>query len=600
MTCRSQKTQFAWWHLCIFLALALVSNKATAQQASGAPEILYPFVAHGKWGYINASGDWVIKPRFDRAPDVFDKGRALVANHDLWGYIDRAGNWLVKPQFTNVWQFDDENSSFEIVSIGNKKGILSRSNTLTLPVRYDDITLCDDRAFARDGNKLGIFMLDGHWLKKPEIPWSEGRDLPAFAPEHRTVMWYEQGDKWGIITQDGRILFSPKFDAFEANKDETDDRSYPVGLDFKYGRAWVLNGDVFWLITDEGKILARHQFRNVREWTDGMYVFNDREKGREGLVSATGKIIPGMLFDEIDELRDGVALVKNYQLNSAQNGGGSWPIFGFIDSEGKTIAPLGKYVDAQPFSEGLAAVCTMGTGYGYIDPTGREVIPPKYSAAESFSGGLAKIRILLPGKPTSEFESYRTGFIDRTGHEVIPAAYWGADSPANGLVSVKFVTPEKTPATYYDFSSGYVDVTTGQPVIQPQFGSTTLFCRGYAWVTKIGEQPDRPVRALIDRNGKVLTDYTFYPPEKCGARDSGASLDECRWRGDLVVITRGDFHNGLAAKDGTVLIDPVYNRIGQFHDGVAVALDSRQMPKWSTLLIDPGGKIISNGEYRPS
>ena len=59
----------------------------------------------------------------------------------------------------------------------------------------------------------------------------------------------------------------------------------------------------------------------------------------------------------------------------------------------------------------LYRVCREGK-WGYIDKTGREVIPCKYDDASSFSEGLAKVK-----------KSGKYGFIDKTGREVVPFIY---------------------------------------------------------------------------------------------------------------------------------------------------------------------------------
>ena len=50
--------------------------------------------------------------------------------------------------------------------------------------------------------------------------------------------------------------------------------------------------------------------------------------------------------------------------------------------------------------------------YGYIDKTGKEIVPPKYDYAMDFSEGFASVR--LNGK---------WGVIDKTGKEIIPLKY---------------------------------------------------------------------------------------------------------------------------------------------------------------------------------
>lgn len=73
------------------------------------------------------------------------------------------------------------------------------------------------------------------------------------------------------------------------------------------------------------------------------------------------------------------------------------------------IEAIQKYEDLSLFSEGYAPVCKDGK-WGYIDKTGREVIPCKYDWANPFHEGLASV---LP--------SYGSGygFIDTLGREVI-------------------------------------------------------------------------------------------------------------------------------------------------------------------------------------
>ena len=51
---------------------------------------------------------------------------------------------------------------------------------------------------------------------------------------------------------------------------------------------------------------------------------------------------------------------------------------------------LDKYDCVCDFEEGLAAVCLNGK-WGFIDKTGKEVIPLKYDFAYGFFGGLAQV-----------------------------------------------------------------------------------------------------------------------------------------------------------------------------------------------------------------
>ena len=66
-----------------------------------------------------------------------------------------------------------------------------------------------------------------------------------------------------------------------------------------------------------------------------------------------------------------------------------------------------KYDYIEPFHEGLAAV-QRNDQWGFVDTTGKEVVPPKYDNVEFFHEGLALVKL-----------KKKFGFIDQQGHE-----YW--------------------------------------------------------------------------------------------------------------------------------------------------------------------------------
>ena len=85
--------------------------------------------------------------------------------------------------------------------------------------------------------------------------------------------------------------------------------------------------------------------------------------------------------------------------------------YGFIDTTGKEVVPC-QYDDASwSFSEGLARVKKDGK-WRYIDTTGKEVIPCQYDNGYSFNKGFVVV-----------VKDMKFGFIDLTGKEVIPCEY---------------------------------------------------------------------------------------------------------------------------------------------------------------------------------
>jgi WG containing repeat len=64
---------------------------------------------------------------------------------------------------------------------------------------------------------------------------------------------------------------------------------------------------------------------------------------------------------------------------------------GYIDKSGKVVIPP-EFDGGSRFSEGLAAVW-IGNKAGYIDKTGKFIIPPQFDFAYPFYEGLAEVEI---------------------------------------------------------------------------------------------------------------------------------------------------------------------------------------------------------------
>ncbi|MBC9934225.1 WG repeat-containing protein [Chitinophaga qingshengii] len=82
------------------------------------------------------------------------------------------------------------------------------------------------------------------------------------------------------------------------------------------------------------------------------------------------------------------------------------------------------------FKEGLAWASTVNGDYGYIDTTGKMVIPPQFREVGVFSEGLA-----LVGKPVAG--NIRYGYVNRQGRLTIPCQYEDAHNFSDGRAAVK-------------------------------------------------------------------------------------------------------------------------------------------------------------------
>jgi len=86
-----------------------------------------------------------------------------------------------------------------------------------------------------------------------------------------------------------------------------------------------------------------------------------------------------------------------------------------------------KWNYQREFSEGLAEVQDANDRCGFIDKTGKLVIPCQWKSAWYFSEGLAKV----------QDANGKWGFIDKTGKVVIPCQWKDAFPFREGLASVQ-------------------------------------------------------------------------------------------------------------------------------------------------------------------
>ena len=133
---------------------------------------------------------------------------------------------------------------------------------------------------------------------------------------------------------------------------------------------------------------------SVRVQAQGFTVARDEATGKYG-YKANGIWIIDPEYDRAEAFSESMAVVR-------KDGK-----YGYIDVSGRLVIPV-KYQDAGSFSAGLAPVCLYGK-YGYVDKSGEMVVPFKYSYAFPFSEGLAAVE--LNGK---------VAYIGPDGKTVIP------------------------------------------------------------------------------------------------------------------------------------------------------------------------------------
>lgn len=264
---------------------------------------------------------------------------------------------------------------------------------------------------------------------------------------------------------------------------------------------------------------------------------------------------------------------------------------GYIDTTGRVVIPF-QYEHAGPFRDGRA-YAVVGKRTGIIDKNGRWIVEPgQYDALHNFNEGRCAFR-----------KGDRWGFLDTSGKVVLPPVYQepGFDEGLvfrEGLCLVKNAAGEKV---YID-RNGYVRIRV--PDARWNYSG---FCEGLARVERMPSPPE----------GEPLDWGSISTGIRCGfmAKD-GRMVIEPRYG------TAGDFSEGLAPvtvthdgsfggdelvgewtpfpdepepppawgfinTKGEVVIPMVYQRALRFHEGLAPVM---QGGKWG--YIDRQGRMI--------
>lgn len=346
---------------------------------------------HNTWGYIDLTGEFLIKARFEAAQRFSEdfavvcnlKGRLLARKVPKYGFIKRSGDYLIEPQFDDARSFKN---GLAAVEIGKKWGFIDRMGKIAIPAQYDDV---------------GEF-IDGL--------------APAVIGGHG---WYGM---WGYLEPSGGWAIESKFDGA---------RPFSEGLAAVWtGAVWrvsgvtnIKSGGGWGYIDRTGKLVIPARFHEVQPFHEGLAVAAELGTLLHGYLDKSGRWKIAPQFGHTGWLDKGRAVVQVTDDTKRPRK----PHWGVIDTDGRFVTDL-KFSDLSAFLEGLAQACEYGRKCGYIDESGRYAIEPQFASGLNFSEGLAAVN----ERPGMGF-----GYIDRTGKFAIPSQFSKAEEFRNGVARIE-------------------------------------------------------------------------------------------------------------------------------------------------------------------
>lgn len=316
-----------------------------------------------------------------------------------------------------------------------------------------------------------------------------------------------------------------------------------------------------------GRIVER--FKDIKPFTEGLAAVCqvNTEYGWDewGYIDETGQIVIPMEYDDADPFSDGLAAVFNRMGWSLGGWDAGWR---FIDKTGTVVIPH-IYDDMYgTFSEGLLAV-SRDEKFGYIDQTGQLVIPLEYDGASDFSYGVASVK-----------KDGKWGCINKNGQIVVPFEYDYAEPVSSTLTAVA-ICGGNSNDVFDDGRWGIVDHTTGQMVLPMEYWCIFDASDGMVKVSK-----DLTNSSFINEQGKLFP--TFYgKTENFTEGLAGVSFSA------LAAFGLGPENDaGYIDKTGQMVIPAEYEDTREFHEGLAAV---RKNGKWG--YIDRTGQMVIKPEY---
>jgi len=303
--------------------------------------------------------------------------------------------------YSHIWNFSE---GLAPVERNEKFGFIDKTGKEVVPCIYDSVRHFNEGlALIRKDGKRGYIDKMGAQV----IPLSFNYDsVSTFSQGLASV---KRNGKWGFIDENGSVVIRCVYD----NPGMFSEGLTPVTKNGKRGYMDRFEREAIPCIYD-----------HVGAFCEGIAAV--QKGGKYGFIDKTGKEIIACIYDGIMIAQRNVVSPNYFSTEglAVVEKDGKW---GYIDMSGTTIIPF-VYEVAHPFSCGMALTKKSGdSSYFYIDKTGAKVlIYDNHDCVSDFTENRA---------PVCRNGLY--GFIDTTGKEVIPCIYNKVDFFSEGLAVVK-------------------------------------------------------------------------------------------------------------------------------------------------------------------
>ncbi|PLR51369.1 WG repeat-containing protein [Chimaeribacter arupi] len=535
---------------------------------------LAPGLSGHRWGFLDNTGQLVIRPVFDQVGD-YHHDLAAASQQGKWGYIDLSGKWAIAPQFDSAADFTQPGVA--VVSRDGRPQLINRSGapvgqpfddlveSVTLqdgdPVRirltYRTVFLSPDgrRHYAREQMEIvqpfghdGLFIArnreNRYGIAAPDLTWRIAPQFSAITvpPQGHGLARAESADGMTFIRADGTLV------------GKTYRAAEPLTRDI--WQATQADGQVD-LLDSRGTVMRTLPAEAVSALSLHHHAVLERGKGPVSLYldghPAPVSLPPGSTLDERDTLPYLVTLA-----------GPEGKISGVIAPDGTfaNAAWLAQAASAEVINGRLWLRDARGKVLNVVDPQGKALLSPRTLNAldghplQPFYGRDRTQRTVQPELPLARLDPAADGEgnagLLRADGSLLQQASWRAVSLADGAgAGVDQGAPLQFIVTTQD-GMGLVD-SQGQQRLPFGEENISTFVQGYAFVYRDG------TLSALDHQGTRYALPDVVQIDSLGGgwfRFRDAAAQDAPW---------GIF-DALAQR---VVVAPAYRQVGQYANGQA-------------------------------
>lgn len=297
------------------------------------------YVKHGKTsGFLNENLESVFKSEQTTATNVSED--FVIYTHDeKYGFINIRTGSMIEAEYETAYDFSEGLAG---ITKDGKLGFIDTAGNIVIEPKYSSKGLNyfkEGKCYVRDSDGVPGYYIDKSGNKA--IDNSFGYGMPFY--ENRAFV--KEGDSWYIIDETGNLVFDRALGEYK----ET------VPGRFADGKATVMVDNKYGVIDADGNFVIYPDFEELLTLSGGCVVF--KKDGKYGYMKADGTVIIKPIYDYLGSFRHGLSA------------------FGFKDKQGVvksdgTEILAAEYKRADVLDNGLVKITEDNNKFFYIDSDG--------------------------------------------------------------------------------------------------------------------------------------------------------------------------------------------------------------------------------------